>query len=279
MEDELRQLLRESRHSARRRWNCADESQLAAYIDGGLDANERTRLEAHLAGCHACLALAAFLVRTSEAPLDVGIPQDVLRRAKELVGARAKRNWSFDWRWAAATATACLVLAAITVIGIRLRTTSDSSVNGNVIAQQPSPNATLAAPPSVNPRNPDVVVQSSTPIIAKPTGPRPESSVAVVRGAEPPNGGPKLLSPRDGAVEGRDSITFRWQSVRDAESYEVSVMTASGDVVMSRLVKGESTNMPPDFRLQPRTKYFVSIRAHLRDGKTMRSNVVSFRVQ
>jgi hypothetical protein len=42
---------------------CPDCEALAAYIDRGLNAEERTELEEHLAACHECTAIIASVVR------------------------------------------------------------------------------------------------------------------------------------------------------------------------------------------------------------------------
>ena len=44
---------------------CLDAETLATWADNGLDAGERTRAEAHTAGCARCQALLAALVRTT----------------------------------------------------------------------------------------------------------------------------------------------------------------------------------------------------------------------
>jgi anti-sigma factor RsiW len=36
---------------ATRAWNCPKDEAIAAYVDGNVDASERSRVESHLAGC------------------------------------------------------------------------------------------------------------------------------------------------------------------------------------------------------------------------------------
>jgi hypothetical protein len=88
---------------------------------------------------------------------------------------------------------------------------------------------------------------------------------------------PELLSPRDGAVLRRGELEFRWRPVGEALFYEVSVMTAAGDLVFERQTSDARLALPADVPLTRGAKYFVSVRAHLRQGKTSKSDPVSFR--
>ena len=92
------------------------------------------------------------------------------------------------------------------------------------------------------------------------------------------NGLPNLLSPHDGSVLKRGTLIFSWKKVPEVAFYDVSIMRTSGDAVISRQSETESLNLSGDLPLQAAVKYFASIRAHLRDGRTIRSTVVSFRV-
>ena len=279
MEEQLKQLFRANRQGITTHASCANEVQLAALVDGRLEQKSRARLESHLADCESCLAQLSFLIRESEATMGAGVPQHLLTKAKKLVVDR-KRGFSLDWRWATALGAACLLIVGIIAIGIRLRMSGASpTAGGSGLAQQHSPNPEVTPQTENSPPNSDIVARASSPAIPKPTGAKPELPPAVVRSAQPPAGLPNLLFPQDGAVVKRDSLSFRWHPVSEADFYDVTIMTASGDVLISRQVKGELMNAPADLQIQTGAKYFVSIRAHMRNGKTVRSNVVSFKVQ
>src|SRR5207249_3555045 len=96
-------------------------------------------------------------------------------------------------------------------------------------------------------------------------------SIPVIRKAEDESRFPNLLFPHDGAAIKRSSLTFRWQRLADAVSYEISIITTSGDVIVSQTTEQSSVMLPPNVALTVGSKYFVSIRAHMSDGKTARS--------
>lgn len=64
---------------------CANESQLAAYVDGALDALARMTLEKHLADCESCLEQVSFLVRSSNWTESPDVPSWLITKAKALV--------------------------------------------------------------------------------------------------------------------------------------------------------------------------------------------------
>lgn len=53
--------------------SCLDDETLAAYVDGGLTAEERTRVERHLASCQDCFAVFTESVKTVQAMQDEGV--------------------------------------------------------------------------------------------------------------------------------------------------------------------------------------------------------------
>jgi hypothetical protein len=73
-------------------------------------------------------------------------------------------------------------------------------------------------------------------------------------------------------------LDFRWESLADAVFYDIRVVTAEGDLVLESKTEDAHLRMADDIPLQPGAKYFVSVRAHLREGKTVKSSIVSFRI-
>jgi hypothetical protein len=105
---------------------------LAAYIDGGLTAQERGRLENHLAGCDYCLGQIAAITQMQEAELPQVDPI-VLRRARPIPQVKTRSQWAQAWRWAAvSTAAACLALTITLWVRPSQRTESDTVRTGNV---------------------------------------------------------------------------------------------------------------------------------------------------
>ena len=278
MEEELNRLLREGTLSARRRgWRCFDDLQLAAYVDGTLDANARPSLEAHLTDCKACLRQVSFLMQSSEWPEPTDVPAWLITKAQKLVSEQPKPANVFGRRWVTATLAAGSLLSVLVVFAIWLRTSGPKSDQAQLTAPQPEQKPVAISQPSISARNSDAIASSSASIARGPAT-KPATSIPLIRNAESENQSLKLLFPHDGDVIKRGSIDFRWRTVSDAVFYEVTIMTASGDTVVSRQTEGKSLSIPADVRLTSGAKYFVSVRAKLIDGKTARSKIVSFRV-
>jgi hypothetical protein len=254
---------------------------LMAYVDRRLDVEARESLEAHFVDCDSCLGQVSFLVHSAVWADPSEVPPPLLARARHLVSDNRSTAQLPGWRWAAVTAAAALVLITFTiVITLRLHhSETQRSAEGQQVTQK-EPERRPAAVPQVTPapRNPDVVASAKTAPSARTTLPRAEPSAPQVRNAEPDISAPRLILPREGAVLKREKLEFRWQTLPDAIFYEVSIVTAAGDPVMVRQTERTRLELSPDVQLISGAKYFVSIRAHLREGKTARSNVVSFRV-
>jgi len=77
---------------------------------------------------------------------------------------------------------------------------------------------------------------------------------------------------------GRSELDFRWQPVADIVFYNVTVVTAAGDLIQETKTEDTHLRIADNIQLVPGGKYFVSIRAHVREGKTVKSNIVSFRI-
>ena len=87
-----------------------------------------------------------------------------------------------------------------------------------------------------------------------------------------------VVFPRDGATVQRSELDFRWQPVADTVFYSVTVVTAAGDLIQETKTEDTHLRIADNIQLVPGGKYFVSIRAHVREGKTVKSNIVSFRI-
>ena len=259
----------------RRTWRCADELLLGVYADGTLDADARRSLEAHLADCQNCLAQVSFLIRTSEwtAP---DAPGWLVTRARRLVSDKRATRFFQDWRWVSATVGAGLVLAVVVVLALRGPWSEKAAIDPNQTAAQPTA-APATGPPAAPPRNPEAVAMSS-PFSQQSENRRGESPVPLIRNDSVQSRTPKILVPRDGAIVKRSSLEVRWQPVVDVVFYEVSLLTTSGDAVMSRQTEASSIKVPAEVRLLPGVRYFASVHAHIRNGKTVRSPIVAFRI-
>jgi len=254
---------------------------LTAYVDRSLDIRARESLEAHFADCDSCLDQLAFLVNSDRWGDPVEVPPQLLIRAKRLVSNNRVTGSLSGWRWAGITAAAACLLLTFTIVltvGLR-RSATQHSANGPGVAQQdPGQSPAAVSQVTPTPSNPDVIARSNTPSSARPNLPRPEASAPLVRNAQPGNNAPTVIFPRDGSTVRREKLEFRWQTVSDAVFYDLTIVTAAGDPVISRQTDRTRLELPPDVHLISNAKYFVSVRVHLREGKMVRSTIVSFRV-
>lgn len=266
-EKDLKELLRGRRNRAfRRGWRCPDDMQLAAYVDCQLGGADRESVEAHVADCDFCLSQVSFLAQAADWTASAEIPTPGLGRARNLVPRRAGSTMNWGWRWAAASAAAACVVLLVVFVALRLRTQQVvNPPSGPLVAQQ---------------RQPDMVSQT-TPVIPRPVpthSAEKRGPVAPVirRGAQDLS--PTVVFPRNGATLRRSELDFRWESLADAVFYDIRVVTAEGDLVLESKTEDAHLRMADDIPLQPGAKYFVSVRAHLREGKTVKSSIVSFRI-
>jgi len=284
-ESNLKDLLGSNGRTPQRRgWRCPDTAQLAAYVDCRLEGAGRSHMEAHLSDCDFCLAQVSFLARSADWPEPAAVPPQLLIKAKNLVSEKPGTTIVWGWRWAAATALAACLLLAIGLVVVRQLLKPEASRNSDspLIAQKQPEDRTAPVPQtspapsaqsSASPRN------SAPP--ARNTSPkgRVQPPAAPVRGAEVNGLSPKLLFPQSGAVLRRSELEFRWQPISDAIFYEVFVVTAAGDLVVEKRSEDARLTLSADVPLVSGSKYFVWVRAHFREGKTAKSEVVSFRVR
>ena len=66
---------------------CLDDETLAAYVDGGLTAEERSQVELHLAACRDCFAVFAESVKTVQAMREAGEFEDAASTDEPVVSS------------------------------------------------------------------------------------------------------------------------------------------------------------------------------------------------
>ena len=228
------------------RFRCADEHQLAAYVDQQLIGAERERVESHLAECDTCLHQVGFLIKQCQAPEGL-VSSSLLQRAKRLA-APPQESALFGWKLlSAAAAVVLIVVGLILWRGTRPAVEEHSTIVAT--AQQPSV-----------PLVPDK---------GSPPGDR------AVRSLSPSTSLPALLSPQPGAIVPLSDFTIRWEPLPNAAVYDVRIVTADGDLVWRKRVYENSAN-PPKEILRAGVKYFVWVRAWLANGKSQQSAAVGF---
>jgi hypothetical protein len=234
---------------------CPDEAQLAAYADRRSQDHDTELIESHLAGCDSCLDQVAFLARVRALPVP-DVPPGLLARAKMIADSEA-RSIRLTWRWAAVPVAASLILAI--AIGLRAPAPEPThpSTNTSLALAGPPPAAgeTASAHPPV--RHEDRPVVRSK-----------DSSQALL----------VVLTPRPEIRLARGSLEFQWRDVPDAIYYEVQVLTSDGDVAWQQRVEATSVSPEPGALILSGKRYYLQVRAYLREGKTVASDAIAFQV-
>lgn len=254
-EKKLGRLLRAKKITVPRRgWGCPDETQIAGYVDGRLSGSDKNRLDSHLAECDYCLGQVAALLRLEGAAMPDNVPPALLARARDFVPAPVPPSVWPVVRWGAiAAVTACI--AVVTTVWIHRQ---ESETGAPVTPAVQTPAISTPAPPEVAP---------------------PATTAREVRTVKPAGPSLELLAPRDGSALAPGTLEFRWTRVPASLFYELRVMTADGDLVWEGRAEGTQTRLPESVQLVSGTRYFVSVRAFLPDGKTLTSPVVGFTAQ
>ena len=109
-----------------------------------------------------------------------------------------------------------------------------------------------------------------------PLGGTSPSEVRIVRGE---SGMPlEILYPQEGGVVPAGDVEFRWATAESALFYEVSLVTADGDLVWQSRIEQTQVRLPPEVRLIPKEKYYVWIRAQFSEGGAVKSKTIAFEV-
>jgi hypothetical protein len=271
-ERDLKELLPgQKSQPVRRGWRCPDEMQLAAYIDHQLQGPNRDFVEKHVADCEFCLSQVSFLARAADWTDSAEVPKPILRRARDLVPQKPRGKTNWGWRWAVASTVATCIVLFVAFVALRFRTPQVvNAPNGPLVAQQHQPDM--------------VTAPQTTPAIPRPG---PTHSNEKLRSAEPVTPvirregqdlSPAVVFPRNGATLRRSELDFRWQPLADTVFYDIRVVTAEGDLILESKTEDTHLRIADNIPLQPGAKYFVSVRAHLRQGQTVKSGIVSFRI-
>ena len=118
IQENMRQLFRAARRGDQQRgWGCPDDSVIAAFADGQVESQERSKLEAHLDKCDYCRGQVAFLLRANEAEVPASVPAAWLARVQKLVGSGQPVSSGWRWRWQTfAAAAACIIVVSVITV-------------------------------------------------------------------------------------------------------------------------------------------------------------------
>ena len=232
--------------STRRGWRCLGDGVIAAYLDGVVNAADRSRIESHLADCEYCRSLVADVVTTQR--LDPpALPLGLTQRAIALVDPRARRG-----RWILLPAAAMAGVAFVVVVTLTLRSPRQ------LIVPAPSapaaPVIAKAEPASTRPPVADVVRELTSAVVL-----------------------PSVIFPKSDQVVTHDHLEFRWKAVPRSHYYKLHVVTPEGEPVWEAQSETAFLKVPSDVTLRE-GRYFVWISAYLDDGRVQESAVIRFQV-
>ena len=270
-EKRIQEILQSQRSlEPRRGVRCPEENRLAAFVDGQLTGNARRTFQRHVSDCQSCLAALGFLTRSAEWDDKPEIPPYLVSRARGLVKQKPPTLWR--WRWAIATAAAACILLALSFVIFKSRIQQPSNlVDGQLVARNQESPAIAVSIPTVEP--PARPAPTHSDVKPKPNG---EQTPSVRGSAEQAK--PRLIFPRDGAVIRRNELVFRWQPAADAMFYTVRIVKADGSLMREMEANGSALKLGDDVELTAGATYYVTVVAHMSDGRAQRSEIVRFRV-
>lgn len=88
----------------------------------------------------------------------------------------------------------------------------------------------------------------------------------------------EILFPPDGEVIPAREIELRWATAEGALFYEVTLVTADGDLVWQTRIEETHARLPAGVRLIPKERYYVWIRAQFSDSGAIKSKTIAFEV-
>jgi len=236
-----------SKGPARRGWRCPGEGVIAAYLDGVVNAADRSRIESHLADCEYCRSLVADVVTTQRSH-PPALPLGLTSRAIALIAPGAGRG-----RWILLPAAAMAAVAFVVIATVMFR--SPQQRIEPAPSAPPAPVIAKSEPPStVNHPVADVVRKVTSEVVL-----------------------PSVIFPKPDSVVTHDQLEFKWKPVPRSRYYELHVVTPEGEPVWEAQSEGAFLKVPSDVRLRD-GPYFVRISAYLDDGRVQESAVIRFQV-
>ena len=261
----------------RRRTQCPDENELAAYAEQQLESAQRSSVEGHLVQCELCRQQVAFLTESAGWVEPEAVPPALLAQARTLVPS-ANQSVALNWRWTAAAVAATLLLVAGIAIVFQFWQSSKSNQQPLVVQTY---NAAATPVESTSPSESPVPLTTPTKnnLAPVPAKPKSSKSPSAVRNSGTAAAAPNVLSPREGGVVSARELMVSWSAVPNARFYEVSVVSAAGDSIYQAKSDGTELRLPRDTKLEQGAKYFVWVNAMLDEGRSAKSSVISFRAK
>ena len=232
-----------------RTWRCPADADLAAFADGALDEKRRSRVERHVADCSYCLQQLSALAMPSSELENPPVSEELVARARGLVEEERRQPALSIWNWKAFTGA-----AAVAVLGLvfLIRTPVNSLPSPDPVGQEAVQSQPVGGGLSGN-------------------GEPAASQAPAVRTARPGDNTPVVHLPPNAKFGAPDELPLAWSPVEKALYYEVAILTEEGDVAWQQRTETTAATLPAGVRARLKGKYYVSVRASLPDGRSVRS--------
>lgn len=234
-----------AKNALKRPWTCPPDDAIAAYVDGGLRKETKSRLESHLAKCERCRLIVADVVKLER---DIELPHPPLSVRNKALSFRSRVVVGSRWMWAPAAAMALLVLVAVIMIWRREPQKLASTV----------------------PTAPSAMVAKVEPLTLNQAPTREITRQPVI-----PRIAPVIVSPSEDSTVERNQLEFVWKPLPRSGQYEITVVTSDGELLWSGRSANSRLRLPSTVVLK-RGSYFVWVTAYLTDGQIAKSSPVRF---
>lgn len=231
------------------KWSCPSDHVIASYLDATLREEERSRLEFHLAKCRHCRQVLGDTIKVQREIEPTAPPFPLFSKAIHVVPTKAVSRARF-----LIPAGAVVIIVAVAAATIVLRHQEQTGV----LPPQP-----LSAP---------LVAKSAVATNPKPRVTDVERSLPIASRSL------RITFPRAGDVFKAGPLQIRWTGIRDANSYEVTILAVDGDLVWKGETRELALALPTSVSLKDGT-YFISATSYLSNGRAVKSTPISIVVK
>ncbi len=220
---------------------CLDEIRCSRLIDGQLTEPEREAIVEHLANCRNCLDLVAGVMQLQSDDVAT-VPATLVAAALALRPEQQPiQAYSRD-RWQTKLAVAASLILVVGALVWQYE---------GIMDLRPTNGSTQ---PTIE-EGPDVRIS-----------PHDQERL-------------NIISPTDQSNIDPENIDMQWSPVDRSVFYEIQLLTDDGDVVWQGRTEHTSMQLPQDLRFDSAGGYYLWVKAHLSDGKTIKSKVVFIRLE
>ncbi|MDP9268490.1 MAG: hypothetical protein M3P27_09240 [Acidobacteriota bacterium] len=198
----------------------------------------------------------AFLLEVQDGELPE-VPRVLLERVRQ--PANRATPFAPGWKWGSAAAALAAVMVVASVFVWRDQP-APAAPSNNIAHREQAPQVAVVTPAPQLP--------------AKSTKGSPAGEA---RGQAPSSQEPRVLEPKPNAKVDPANLDLRWAGIPRALFYEVIITDPSGHRVWGHKAEQEQAHVPIEAGLKP-GPYFVWVRAHLPEGKVVRTRAVTFTV-